>query len=63
MRKKSLKKCAEEHVRVGEIGVSEVALGGVDGVGGQRRGICGGVWGFAGGRGGFGGGQIVARGG
>ncbi len=39
MRKKSLRKCAEEHVRVGEIGVSEVALGGVEGSSGPRRGI------------------------
>ncbi len=37
MRKKSLEKCAEEHVRVGEIGVSEVALGGVEGGSGPRR--------------------------
>ncbi len=37
MRKKSLKKRAEEHVRVGEIGASELALGGVDGGSGQRR--------------------------
>ncbi len=46
MRKKSLKKCAEEHVRVGEIGVLEVALGGVEESRGPRRRLGGGVWGF-----------------
>ncbi len=47
MRKKSLEKCAESDVRVGEIGVFEVALGGVEGGSGARRrigeGACGGV--------------------
>ncbi len=43
MRKRSLKKRAEEHVRVGEIGVSEVALGGVDVGSGQGRRVCEGV--------------------
>ncbi len=46
MRKKSLEKCAEEYVRVGEIGVFEAALGGVEGGGGGRKRIGGGAWGF-----------------
>ncbi len=37
MRKKSLKKRPESDVRVGEIGVSEVASGGVEGGSGARR--------------------------
>ncbi len=37
MRKKSLKKRPESDVRVGGIGGSEVALGGVEGGSGARR--------------------------
>ena len=42
--KKSLKKSPESDVRVGEIGVSEMALGGVEGGSGERRRIGGGAW-------------------
>ncbi len=48
-----------EHVRVGEVGVSEVAWGGVEGGSGARRRICVRAWVLERLGGSFGGGQIL----